>query len=166
MRQSRSYGRSLQNFPPPKSGIGCDTCGRRIAVSAPDPSTGAKRPLKPFEMAIGVGAKKGCGNQGRQSTLSGIVGIRRVQICPESRLAGRRMGNQQERQPPTLDNACFCEKGTEVRCGVTTFRPYSAMSHLAISGSVSCKFSSAACWRQNASKARSVTEGSTNIHGM
>src|ERR1700685_2770012 len=58
MRQSRSYGRSLQNFPRPKSGIGCDTCGRRIAVSVPDPSTGAKTPLKPFEMAIGAGGEK------------------------------------------------------------------------------------------------------------
>src|SRR5580692_2966618 len=58
MRQSRSYGRSLQNFPPPKSGTGCDTCGRTIAVSVPDPSTGAKRRLTPFEMAIGVGGEK------------------------------------------------------------------------------------------------------------
>src|ERR1035438_144530 len=58
MRQSRSYGRSLQNFPPPKSGIGCDTYGRRIAASVPDPSTGAKRRLKPFEMAIGVEGEK------------------------------------------------------------------------------------------------------------
>src|SRR5712692_5394580 len=58
MRQSRSYGSSLQNFRPPKSGIGCDTCGRRIAVSVPGPSTGAKTPLKPFEMALGVGGEK------------------------------------------------------------------------------------------------------------
>ena len=58
MRQSRSYGSSLQNFPPPKSGIACDNCGRRIAVSVPDPSTGAKTLLKPFEMAIGAGGEK------------------------------------------------------------------------------------------------------------
>src|SRR5271157_2840481 len=58
VRQSRSYGRSLQNFLPPKSGIGCDTCGKRIAASVPDPSTGAKRRLKPFEMAIGVVGEK------------------------------------------------------------------------------------------------------------
>src|SRR5271166_1118493 len=58
VRQSRSYGRLLQNFPPPKSGIGCDISGRRIAVSVPDLSTGAKRPLKPFEKAIGVGGEK------------------------------------------------------------------------------------------------------------
>src|SRR5208282_58471 len=112
MRQSRSYGSSLQNFRPPKSGIGCDICGRRIAVSVPDLSTGAKTPLKPFEKAIGVGGEKGGGNQDSQSTLSGIVGIRRLQIRPESRLAGRRTANQENRQPATLDE----RRGTGAIC--------------------------------------------------
>src|SRR5580700_7666435 len=74
MRQSRSYGRSLQNFPPPKSGIGCDTCERRI-VSVPGRSTGAKTPLKPFEMAIGVEGEKRL-RQSRQSEHF-------IQDCPD-----------------------------------------------------------------------------------
>src|SRR6266849_3562103 len=66
MRPSRSYGSSLRNLRPLKSGSGRDTCGRRSAVSVPDPSSGAKTPLKPFEMAIGVGGEKRW-RQSRQS---------------------------------------------------------------------------------------------------
>src|SRR5580692_11412556 len=81
MGQSRSYGRLLQSFPPPKSGIGCDTCGRRIAVSVPDPSTGAKRRLRPFEMAIGVGGEKRP-RQSRQSEH--FIRDCRDMPCPDS----------------------------------------------------------------------------------
>ena len=94
MRQSRSYGRSLQNFPPPKSGIGCDTCGRRIAVSVPDPSTGAKTPLKPFEMAIGVGGEKRL-RQSRQSEH--FIRDCRDTPCPD--LPGVKVGWKENGEP-------------------------------------------------------------------
>src|SRR5271155_1078509 len=101
MRLSRSYGRSLQNFPPPKSGIGCDTCGRRIAVSVPDPSTGPKTPLKPFEMAIGVGGEKRP-RQSRQSEH--FIRDCRDTSCPDS--PGVKVGwkeNGEPRKPPAGD---------------------------------------------------------------
>src|ERR1700683_4558253 len=94
MRQSRSYGSSLQNFRPPKSGIGSDTCGRRIAVSLPDPSTGAKTPLKPFEMDMGVGDEK----RPRQSRQSEHF-IRDCQdtSCPD--LPGVKVGWKENWEP-------------------------------------------------------------------
>src|SRR5579863_6014293 len=101
MRQSRSYSSSPQNFRPPKSGIGCDSCGRKIAVSAPDPSTGAKTPLKPFEMAIGVGGEKRL-RQSRQSEHS--IRDCRDTSCPDS--PGVMFGwkeNGEPRKPPAGD---------------------------------------------------------------
>jgi hypothetical protein len=94
MRQSRSYSSSPQNFRPPKSGIGCDTCGRRIAVSAPDPSIGAKTPLKPFEMAIGVGAEKRP-RQSRQSEH--FIRDCRDTSCPDS--PGVKVGWKENGEP-------------------------------------------------------------------
>src|SRR6202044_479708 len=94
MRQSRSYGSSLQNFPPPKSGIGCDTCGRRIALTVPDPSTGAKRRLKPFEMAIGVGDEKRP-RLSRQSEH--FIRDCRATPCPD--LPGVKVGWKENGQP-------------------------------------------------------------------
>src|SRR5271156_7191721 len=94
MRQPRSCGRSLQNSPPPKSGIGCDTFGRRIAVSVPDPSTGAKTPLKPFEMAIGVGGEKRL-RQSRQSEHS----IRDCRDPPCQDLLGVKVGCKENGEP-------------------------------------------------------------------
>src|SRR5208283_5571072 len=94
MRQSRSYGRSLQNFPPPKSGVGCDICGRRIAASVPDPSTGARTPLKPFEMAIGVGGEKRL-RQSRQSEHF----IRDCRDTPYPDLPGVKVGWKENGEP-------------------------------------------------------------------
>src|ERR1700686_1788152 len=94
MRQSRSYGSSLQNFRPLKSGIGSDTCGRRIAVSVPDPSTGAKTPLKPFEMAIGVGDEKRL-RQSRQSEH--FIQDCRDTPCPD--LPGVKVGWKENGEP-------------------------------------------------------------------
>src|SRR5271163_4466330 len=94
MRQSRSYGRSLQNFPPPKSGTECDTCGRRIAASEPDPSTGAKRRLKPFEMAIGAGGEKKP-RQSRQSEH--FIRDCRDTSCPDS--PGVKVGWKENGEP-------------------------------------------------------------------
>jgi len=112
MRQSRSYDSLLQNFPPPKSGIGCDTCGRRIAVSVPDPSTGGEDAIETLRDGYRSGGRKKA-RQSRQSEhFIRDVGIRRVQICPESRLAGRRTANQKERWPPTLDKG----RGTGAIC--------------------------------------------------
>src|ERR1700683_3531573 len=93
MRQSRSYDRLLQNFPPPKSGTGCDTCGKRIA-SVPAPSTGAKRRLKPFEMAIGVEGEKRL-RQSRQSEHF----IRDCQDTPCPGLPGVKVGWKENGQP-------------------------------------------------------------------
>src|SRR5208337_1099347 len=101
MRQSRSYGSSLQNFRPPKSGIGCDTCGRRIAVSVPGPSTGAKTPLKPFEKAIKVGGEKSP-RQSRQSEH--FIPDCRDTLCSDS--PGVKVGwkeNGEPRKPPAGD---------------------------------------------------------------
>src|ERR1700693_303744 len=79
---------------PAKSGIGCDTCGRRIAVSVPDPSTGAKTPLKPFEMAIGVGGEKRL-RQSRQSEHS----IRDCRDPPCQDLLGVKVGCKENGEP-------------------------------------------------------------------
>src|SRR5208282_120361 len=94
MRQSRSYGSSLQNFRPPKSGIGCDICGRRIAVSLPDLSTGVKTPLKPFEKAIGVGGEKRP-PQSRQSEH--FIRDCRDTSCPDS--PGVKVGWKENGEP-------------------------------------------------------------------
>src|ERR1700685_2494500 len=93
MRQSKSYGRSLQNLPLPKSGIGCDTCGKRI-VSVAVPSTGAKRPLKPFEMVIGVGGEK----RPRQSRQSEHF-IRDCRDTPCPDLPGVKVGWKEKGKP-------------------------------------------------------------------
>jgi hypothetical protein len=55
-------------------------------------------------------------------------------------------------------SACFCEAATgQVRCVVTVSR------HFATAGSMRPKFNSELCRRQNASKARSVTEVSITL---
>src|ERR1700722_12191745 len=119
MRQSRNYGRWLQNSRPPKSGVGCDTCGRRIAVSVPDPSTGAKRLLKPFEMAIGVGGEK----RPRQSRQSEHF-IRDCRDTPCPDLPGVKVGWKKNGEPKRTTAA---DLGQEKRnrsylCGPATIQ--------------------------------------------
>jgi hypothetical protein len=79
---------------PPKSGIACDNCGRRIAVSVPDPSTGAKTLLKPFEMAIGAGGEKRR-RQSRQSEH--FIRDCRDTSCPD--LPGVKVGWKENGEP-------------------------------------------------------------------